>query len=87
MKNVFLAIVAGAIAFFLFGCCWAMQIDRHRTGEAYSYYSEIISTADGDELDEASLAVGFLHMTGELTDEQHAELENLYRQRNEEGKK
>lgn len=82
MKNVFLAIVAGVFAFFLFGCCWAMRIDSSRNGNAYSYYMERLSVAEGDELDEASLAIGFLSMMGELTDEQEEELQALYKARN-----
>lgn len=81
MGKVFTAIVAGFIAFFLFGCGWAIQIDSHRTGDAYSYYYEQVTTATGDELDEASLAVGYLGMIGEITDEQESELEAIYNQR------
>lgn len=82
LGNLFLLAVCGVIGLFLIGCVWSLKIDGKRDTDAYSYYYQQITTATGDELDEASLAIGFLSMTGELTDEQESELQAIYNARN-----
>lgn len=83
LGNVFLAIVAGFFALFVFGSCWSMKIDaaRPRDTDPYSYYMQRLSEAEGDELEEADLAVEFLDMLGEFTEKQHNDLNTIYQSR------
>lgn len=83
LGNVFLAIVAGFFALFIFGCGWSVKIDSSRPRDiaAFDYYTDRLNSTSGTELEEVSLAIEWLDMTGELSEDEYNALQTIYHER------